>query len=140
MYREGYDIKNFFCLDEYYDRNLQNYYQALQSVKPPDNDLTGWLEYFSFGLLDEFSKIKEKVLKISRDVKIKKNIGQVVLNERQERIVEFISDYGKIQNQDWHNLFPEISDDTILRELKDLVKKKVIKKRGKTKAAYYELR
>ena len=45
-------------------------------------------------------KIKEKVLKISRDVKIKKNIGQVVLNERQERIVEFISDYGKIQNQD----------------------------------------
>jgi len=140
LYREGYDIKNFFCLDEYYDRNLQNYYQALQSVKPPDNDLTGWLEYFSFGLLDEFSKIKEKVLKISRDVKIKKNIGQVVLNERQERIVEFISDYGKIQNQDWHNLFPEISDDTILRELKDLVKKKVIKKRGKTKAAYYELR
>jgi len=140
LYRAGYDIKKFFCLDEYYDRNLQSYYEALQTVKQPDNDLTSWLEYFTYGLLDEFLKIKEKVLKISRDVKIKNTIGQIALSERQERVVEFISDYGKIQNKDWQALFPEISDDTILRELKDLEKKKVVKKRGKTKAAYYELR
>jgi predicted HTH transcriptional regulator len=34
-------------------------------------------------------------------------------------------------------ILPMVSDDTVLREIKDLMKKGLLKKRGKTKAAYY---
>ena len=33
-----------------------------------------------------------------------------------------------------------VSEDTVLRDLKDLMEKKIIKKRGKTKAARYEMK
>ncbi len=32
LFAEGYDIKKFFSLEEYYDRNPQDYYNALQSA------------------------------------------------------------------------------------------------------------
>lgn len=140
LYIDGYDIKKFFCLDEYYDQNLKSYYQALQSVREFENDYTNWLEYFTNGLLKEFLRVKEKVLKISRDQKIKKSIGQIFLSERQEKIIEFLQEIGRIQNKDFFRIFPGISEDTILRDLKELIKKKVVRKKGRTKAAYYELK
>lgn len=140
LYLDGYDIKKFFCLDEYYDQDLKRYYQALQSVSEIENDYTLWLEYFSEGLLAEFFRIKEKVLKISRDQKIKKSIGQIYLSERQEKIVEYLQEVGQLQNQDFIKVLPHVSEDTFLRELKELWKKRVIVKRGKTKAAYYQLK
>src|SRR5690606_9282778 len=30
LYSQGYDMKQFFCLDEYYDRDPASYYAALQ--------------------------------------------------------------------------------------------------------------
>ncbi|KKP69808.1 hypothetical protein A2X44_05045 [candidate division CPR3 bacterium GWF2_35_18] len=140
LYLDGYDIKKFFCLDEYYDHDLKRYYQALQSVTEFDQDYTFWLEYFTNGLLEEFLKIKQKVLKISRDQRIKKSIGQVYLTERQEKIVEYLQEIGRLQNQDFPKILSNVSEDTFLRDLKELIVKKVIKKRGKTKAAFYELK
>ena len=140
LYLDGFDIKRFFCLDEYYDQDLKGYYKALQSVSDFEQDFTAWLEYFIGGLKTEFVKIKEKVLKISRDQKIKKTLGQVYLTERQEKIVEYLQEIGRLQNKDFVRILPDVSEDTVLRDLKDLIKKKVVRKKGKTKAAYYELR
>lgn len=139
LYLDGFDIKKFFCLDEYYDQNLKDYYKALQSVDEFAKDYTIWLEYFTEGLLKEFLRIKNKVLKISRDQKIKKSIGQIYLSERQERIIEYIQEVGRLQNQDFRKVLPDVSEDTVLRDIKELLKKKVIHKRGTTKASYYEL-
>ena len=36
-------------------------------------------------------------------------------------------------------ILPMVSDDTILRDLKDLILKKLLKKKGKTKGAVYIL-
>jgi predicted HTH transcriptional regulator len=47
---------------------------------------------------------------------------------------------GQINNQAWRNLLPMISDDTILRDLKYLMKKSLVRKRGSTKAAVYVLK
>lgn len=139
LYKDGYDIKRFFCLDEFYDRDAEKYYKAIQTVKKENDDFTFWLEYFCFGLAFELNRVKERVLKLSKDLRLKKKAGQIILNERQEKIVLFIEDYGRISNKNWRELFPDVSDDTILRDLKDLVKKKVVRKKGKTKAASYVL-
>ena len=55
-------------------------------------------------------------------------------------MVEYIEIYGSISNRQWRGLLREYSDDTILRDLKDLQKKGLIKKKGSTKGAVYVLR
>ena len=56
------------------------------------------------------------------------------------KIVEFIQENGFLQNKSFFELFPMISEDTVLRELKDLIKKGIIKKEGTTKGVHYVLR
>ncbi len=138
LFTEGYDIKKFFSLEEYYDRNPQDYYNALKSAE--SGDLTQWLEYFTQGLAIELGRIKERVQKLSVDLKLKGKVGQISLNERQLKLVEYMEDYGKVRNIDWRSLLPMVSDDTILRDLKDLMKKGLVKKSGTTKAAEYRLK
>lgn len=139
LFREGYDIRNFFSLEEYFDSNALSYYEALQSVEKNNGDLTRWLEYFSLGLAIELSKIKDRVEKISVDAKLKEKLGgrPLMLSERQLKIIEYIQKTGYLQNKAFSQLFPMISEDTILNELKELLKKGIIKKQGVTKGAKY---
>lgn len=142
LYEEGYDAKRFFSLESYFDKNANDYYSALQSVGEGDGyDLTYWLEYFTQGLAIELDKVKQQVLKLSRDLQLKQKIGQqVALSERQIKILEVIQKRGgRGQSADLEKIFPMISVDTILRDLKDLLEKKLIVKRGQTKGASYEL-
>ena len=140
LFLDGYDIKSFFCLDEHFDTDPLGYYKALSSVQEKYGDLTHWLEYFTLALAIELNRVKEKVLKLSKDAKLKGVIGKVYLSERQETILNYLSDYGFLNNKRWQKLFPNYSDDTILRDLADLIKKRVIKKEGKTKSSKYVLR
>lgn len=139
LYSEGYDIRRFFSLEEYYDKDPLTYYEHLQQAG--SGDLTPWLEYFIKGIADEFDKIKQKIQKLSTDSHLKHKLGgkQVFLNERQTKLVEYIQEAGYLQNQSFPSLFPDYSEDTILRDLKDLMAKKLIRKIGKTKGARYVL-
>lgn len=140
LFLQNYDIKKFFSLEEHYDRNAQSYYEALKSAS--SGELTLWLEYFTEGLAIELTRIKEKVLRLSTDVRLKEKLGgkQVFLTERQIAMMEYIQRVGYLTNQGFADLFPKISEDTVLRDIKDLMAKGIIKKEGKTKAARYMLR
>lgn len=139
LYKDEYDIRKFFSLEEYFDTEANRYYHALQSVEKNNGDLTEWLEYFTEGLAIELSKIKDKVEKISIDGHLREKLGgkPVLLSDRQLRIIEFIQQVGFLQNQAFAQLFPMISEDTILNELKGLLLAGIIKKQGKTKGAKY---
>jgi Fic family protein len=142
LLREGFDIRKLFSLEEYYDKNVAAYYRAIKTVdENPNNDITLWLEFFTEGVAIEFNQVKEKVQHLSVDLKIKNRAGgQIFLNPRQIKIVETIENAGYLQNAMFKTLFPMISEDTVLRDLKDLMDKKIIKKSGRTKAARYLLR
>lgn len=135
----GFDIRRFFSLEEYYDRDAMAYYEHLQ--KASNGDMTSWLEYFTYGAAVEFEKIKDKILRLSKDAKLKEKFGgkQIFLTERQVKIIEYIQEIGYLQNQAFGSLFPDLSEDSILRDIKDLIEKDLIKKVGKTKAARYIL-
>lgn len=146
LFARGYDVKKFFSIEEYFDRNAPRYYKTLQAVSNQkveslsDRDLTPWLEYFCEGLAEELARVKERVQKLSLDIRLKGKTGQIALSERQMKLVEFIETYGSISNKQWRSLLRDYSDDTILRDLKDLQKKGLIKKKGSTKGAVYTLR
>jgi Fic family protein len=139
LFQDGYDIRKFFSLEEYFDLNAAEYYNALQSVTRNDGNLTEWLEYFTQGLAIELTKIREKVEHISVDVKLKEKLGgtPMMLTERQLQIIEYIQKVGYLQNSGFKQLFPFVSEDTVLNDLKVLVNAGLVKKQGKTKAARY---
>ena len=133
----GYDIRRFFSLEEFYDKDAVSYYTNLQ--KASAGDMTSWLEYFTLGASIEFDRVKEKILKLSKDVKMKERFGgqQIYLTERQVKVIEYIQEVGYLQNQSFTSLFPQLSEDSVLRDVQDLIKKNLIKKVGSTKAARY---
>lgn len=135
----NYEINESYALEEYYSRTKRYYAEALEDVVQQD-DFTRWIEYFAEGFSREVSTIAENVKLLARDTKIAKAAGDKVrLSERQERIVAYLQDFGMLQNKDFERLFPSISEDTVLRELKDLMQKGIVVKRGKTKSSRYEL-
>jgi Fic family protein len=142
LYREGYDVKRFFSLEEYFDQQSGVYYKSLQQVAKDGGDLTAWLEYFTFGLAQELTRVKNQIHKLSRDIRLKGELGgkQVPLSERQIALIEAMqANEGSFAVRDAQKILPTLSRDTLIRDFNDLIRKKVVKRRGKTKGAFYIL-
>jgi Fic family protein len=138
FYKRGFDVKRFFALDDYYDHDRRGYYGALKSVDQNTIDLTGWLEYFTDGVAVSIKAVKNKVIGLSKDIKILKEKGQVALTERQMKIVERIIQDDRITIGDVSKEFG-ISRQAALKEISKLVKMKILKLKGKGRGAHYVL-
>ena len=82
--------------------------------------------------------VKDKVLGLSKDIKVLKEKGQVALTERQMKIVERIIEKGEITNRDVRNMF-NISNRAALDEITKLLEMNVVMKVGKGRSLKYEL-
>jgi Fic family protein len=138
FYLRGFDAKQFFCLDDYYDSSRQAYYQALKNVNQTTLDLTHWLEYFVEGVNVSIVAVKERVVRLSSERLRRTRKGQIALTERQMKIVEFINNNGKITNRDVRSMF-YISPQASHKEMMKLVKLEVIKPVGKGRSLSYQL-
>ncbi|MFA5780096.1 MAG: Fic family protein [Elusimicrobiota bacterium] len=139
LFLRGFDIKQFFCLDDYYDSDRQEYYKALQTVDPKTLDLTRWLEYFTEGVLVSIKAVEERVVRLSSERLRKSKDGQIALSERQMKIVEHIIQTGKITNREVRDMF-KISDEGALKEIRKLLLLGVIKSQGKGRSLHYLLK
>jgi Fic family protein len=146
LFAEGYDIKRFFSLEEYFDKDAEAYYRSMMEVDHQSTDLsfrdvTAWLEYFTQAMAIELTRVKDKVKQLSLDLKMKSRVGnQVSLNERQTRIMEYLQEKGAISLAEARKVVPGYSPDTLTRDFNFFVEKGIVKKEGKTKAARYLLR
>lgn len=134
-----YAFKNYLCVEEYFIETGREYNIAINTLAPNQTDFTHWINYFCEGMAHQASVSQEKIKLLSRDTKVAKATGRVRISPRQERIVEFLQDYGIMQNKDFPMIFPGISQDSILRDLKSLIEKGIIQKTGSTKSSKYEL-
>jgi Fic family protein len=141
---EGYGIKEFLSIEEYFDETLEDYHAILQKVSGQEvmdsfeRDLTEWIDYFVLGAAREIVKLKEMVKKISTESKVKDQLGEsLILTERQMIIMDYLHRHKSMMNKDFRKIFPDFSDDTVLRELKFLKKKGLVNKLGTTKKAKY---
>jgi Fic family protein len=138
FYKRGFDVKRFFALDDYYDQDRRNYYAALKSVDQNTLDLTGWLEYFTDGVAVSIKAVKDKVIGLSKDIKLLKEKGQVALTQRQMKIVERIIEKGAITNREMREIFG-LSDEGARKEITKLIELRVVKRKGKGRSLYYVL-
>jgi len=140
LYNRGYNFTKYTCAEAYYNSSKREYEQNLQSIVAEEGDFTAWLEYYASGLAGQTATAVEKVKLYAKDTKLAKASGRIYLSKRQEKIVEYLQDYGILQNKQFSTLFPLISEDSVLRDIKRLLEAGIIVKRGSTKSSRYELR
>ncbi len=93
LYRGGYDLGKFYALEEFYARDLEGYYNALQ-VHPAHNyydgrafaEMTSWLDYFVKGMAAVFESVAGEIR--ARALKPDKKSDQALRKlDRRARIV-----------------------------------------------------
>jgi len=110
----------------------------LKSVDQGTLDLTRWLEYFTDGVAISLKTVKDKVVGLSKDIKVLKEKGQIALTERQMKIVEMLVQKDKISISQIANEF-RVTRQMALKEMNKLIKLEVVKLKGKGRGAYYVL-
>lgn len=134
-----FDIKKFFALDDYYDSDRMAYYRALNSVDQKTLDITGWIEYFTDGVLLSITKVKEKVLQLSLEKHKNVSKGQVALTDKQTKVIGHIISNGRITSGEIQKMF-KISRPAVYKEIKKLIDLNLIESKGVGRAVYYVIK
>lgn len=130
LFRSGYDFKRLFTLSEFYDRDRGSFYAALQGVRKHEMDLTGWLDYFVHGLMQQLEEVKNRGTSIIRaDVQSRDHD----LGLRQSAVLAAIHEAGMISLGELEPLFPQVSRRSLQRDLKLLLEKGLIRETGSAK-------
>lgn len=136
----SYNIKGFLKYESRFLEDKNWYQKAIYSIFKDEDDYTYWLEYFSEALAYDALDIKEKVMLAEKQTKTAVAQGITDLTERQEKIIHYLANYGTLVNKDFSMLFPNISEDSVLRDLKTLIEKGLVVKIGSTKSSKYKLK
>ena len=137
----GYELKGLWVWEEELFRNKEAVLNSLVDVEKKGGDLTGWLEYFVGSLESAALKAKARLMTLVGEQPVfRSESGKAIsLSERQIAIMEDLTLKGETTIKDIRAILPSVSEDTVLRDLKDLIEKKLVKKKGHTRGARYAL-
>lgn len=142
LYKLGYDFRRLFALEDYYNRDRQAYYRAInigENYEKRRVDFTPWLEYFAKGFKEEIDNVRSAVVALAAR-KINKGIkSQIFLSKDQIEILDFLSQIGKITVKDVVEII-KCPKRTAQLELQNLKKLGIIKQIAKGPAAAYILK
>ena len=132
----GLNTFNLFSFENYYNQNVTryfqmvgvkgNYYDIVKSI-----DFTGWLEYFTGGIIDEL-------------LRVEKSLSQAVvppqaqLKPHHRQILDFIQERGYITDREYAALVDRAKPTRRL-DFNRLIELGLISRQGKGKNTYYIL-
>jgi Fic family protein len=131
----GLNTFNLFSFENYYNRNITGYFAAV-GVSNNYYDIknkivfTGWLEYFTDGIVDE-------LLRVSQEWPAAAGPG-TILRPQDHLILERIKQEGYITDKDYRGLTKRAKA-TRNKDFNKLIVQGLIEKSGKGKATYYKL-
>lgn len=141
LYQRGYDFRRLFALEDYYNKNRPDYYNAINIGKKYDErkiDFTPWLEYFIKGFKEEIDNVKAKVISLAHRKVGEETDSQIFLDKDQLKVIEFLEQTGKITVQDVIDIL-ECPKRTAQLHLQKLKKIKMIQQVGKGPSSAYIL-
>ena len=140
LYKNGYDFKRLFSLSEFYDKKRRKYYDAIQSVRKNNMDMTEWLGYFTDGLKSQMLEVKNKgEMVIKKDILLDRAL-KFGLGKRQLRGIKFLIRQGQMQPAEYMKINPDITHRTAQRDIKELLEKEFIIRKGATNKLVYFLK
>ncbi len=112
LHRGGYDLKGLYSLEEYYARNLGDYYAAL-TVGPSHNhyegrakaDVTQWVDYFCRGMADSFESVRIRAEEAAGSGVQDQSPALRRLNPRQRKALELFRESTMITSGNIKSLF-----------------------------------
>lgn len=106
----------------------KRYYEVLQKVQYSSGDITEWLDWFLHCLKNAMLATENTTQKIWRKAAFWKLHEHTAINQRQRIILNKLFDdfEGKLQTSKWAKIV-KTSNDTALRDIKDLVAKGILK-------------
>ena len=129
----GYDLKGFYVVEEFYDKNIDDYYNSLQMglhhnfyFGRKDADITQWLEYFIGTMANTFEAVGERVKEIYKNSKEEMNIIDT-LDKRERWVANYIITNNKIKAKDIANHF-KINIDTANNWIKKWIEKEFLQR------------
>ena len=136
LYQRGYDFRQLFALEDYYNNDRAKYYQAInigKNYEERKTDFTAWLAYFIRGFKDEIDITKAKITLLGRRKVDSKLESQIYL-----KIIDFMEQVGKITVKDVIDILncPQRTAQLHLQKLKNL---KMIVQTGKGPSSAYVL-
>lgn len=140
LYNDGWDFRKIIVLEEFYNKNRQDYYNAENFVQGDSyhegQDLTPFLEYFIAGFLVEARKVKKIISSLGFDKVDSKQ--QTMLDPDEIKIMDLLVSKLRVTSVEVMDLL-KIAKRTAQLRLKNLVDKKVIKLQGKGPSSFYIL-
>lgn len=126
-----YDLKGFYVMEEFYDKDIEKYYSSLQMglnhnfyFGRNEADITEWLEYFISIMANTFEAVGEKVKEIYLKSKDEINIVDT-LDKRERWVANYIINNEKIKARDIAEHF-KINLDTANNWIKKWVEKEFL--------------
>jgi Fic family protein len=126
LYKTGYDFKRLFTISEFYDKDRPAYYQAIQSVRQNNMDMTAWLSYFVEGLRSQMAEIQAKGEQLIKQDSQFQKIKKIGLNKRQEKAIKRLIIEGALTVNEYQAVVSCIRR-TAQRDLEELVERKIVK-------------
>ena len=108
----GYDQKGLYSLEEYYARNLGDYYKAL-TIGPSHNyydgrakaEITQWVEYFCEGVATSFESVRRRAQEAAGTGALDQSAALRRLDPRQRKVLELFRGSTVITSRDVEALF-----------------------------------
>lgn len=129
----NYDLKGFYVMEEFYDKNIDEYYNSLQMglhhnfyFGRNEADITEWLEYFISVMANTFEAVGNRVKEIYKNSKQEINIIDT-LDKRERWVANYIITNNKIKAKDIANHF-KINLDTANNWIKKWIEKDFLKR------------
>jgi len=139
LHSNNFKIIEYVPYQEIINLKRYKYNDSLDYVIKSE-DFTEWVDFYLDCINQQIQILKDKYMLLEKEAR-QKSIPQVErLTSRQQRIYQYLIDYKFIQNSQFSILFPDISEDSILRDLKTLIEQGLIVKTGKTKSSKYEIK
>ena len=133
LLQQGYDFIQYISFENHIEKNKKTYYEALMNAQrkriTKEDIIDKWLIFFLEGVKILTEKLDQKY-----DV-FKQKGGY--LNERQKMLRKFIAEQKTIKVADLSVVFPDISPNTLKKDLQYLRAEQIISAVGQGKGTVY---
>lgn len=137
LFRMGLDTFNLFSFENFYNKNVTRYFENVGVMgnyydMANQIDFTGWLEYFTDGVIDELLRVREDLMQVIPE-------PSKELFSYHMGILEYIEKKGYITDKDYAKM-TERAKATRSLDFKKLMNLGYIERKGKGRATYYVLK
>jgi len=117
----------FYSMSTQIRNERKQYYDILELTQKGDLDITKWLQWFLYCLLNTLKSSNTILKKVLFKHKFWTDNASMIENERQRKILNKLLDgfEGKLTSSKWAKI-TKCSQDTALRDINDLIDKKIL--------------